>query len=80
MPNALDKEEILRQNLTDAGCDDALIAECLCCFHLGTIDRVLPKLRAYRKCVLTDIRRRQKQLDCLDYLTSRITNEYKKER
>lgn len=77
MPNALDKEELLRLALTDAGCDKNLIDECMRRFENGTLDEVLPKLTAHRKCVLSDVRRGQKQIDCLDYLTNKIkSNEY----
>lgn len=80
MPNALNKEEILRRCLADAGCDEALTAECLRRFREGTQSEMLPKLTAHRKCVLSDVRRGQKQIDCLDYLTNKIkSNEYKKE-
>ena len=80
MPNALNKEEILRRCLADAGCDEALTAECLRRFREGTLSEMLPKLTAHRKCVLSDERRGQKQIDCLDYLTNKIkSNEYKKE-
>lgn len=80
MPNALNKEEILRRCLADAGCDEALTAECLRRFREGTLSEMLPKLTAHRKCVLSDVRRGQKQIDCLDYLTNKIkSNEYRKE-
>lgn len=80
MPNALNKEEILRRCLADAGCDEALTAECLRRFREGMLSEMLPKLTAHRKCVLSDVRRGQKQIDCLDYLTNKIkSNEYKKE-
>ena len=80
MPNALNKEEILRRCLAAAGCDEALTAECLRRFREGTLSEMLPKLTAHRKCVLSDVRRGQKQIDCLDYLTNKIkSNEYKKE-
>ena len=77
MPNAFNKEEILRRCLADAGCDEALTAECLRRFREGTLSEMLPKLTAHRKCVLSDVRRGQKQIDCLDYLTNKIkSNEY----
>ena len=80
MPNALNKEELLRRCLADAGCDEALTAECLRRFREGRLSEMLPKLTAHRKCVLSDVRRGQKQIDCLDYLTNKIkSNEYKKE-
>ena len=81
MPNALDKEEILRQSLVDAGCDEKLITECMRRFRDGTLDGILPKLTAHRKCVLSDVHKGQKQIDCLDYLTNKIkSNEYKEYR
>ena len=49
MPNALDREELLRLVLTDAGCDKKLIDECMRCFESGTPDAMLPKLAARRK-------------------------------
>lgn len=80
MPNALNKEEVLRRCLADAGCDEALTAECLRRFREGTLSEMLPKLTAHRKCVLSNVRKGQKQIDCLDYLTNKIKlNEYKKE-
>lgn len=77
MPNALNKEELLRRNLLDAGCNEALTEECLCRFRKGAWDRMLIELSAYRKSVLLDIRRGQKQLDCLDYMINKIkSNKY----
>ena len=81
MPNALNKEEVLRQSLIDAGCDKKLIDECMRHFQNGTPDKMLPKLTAHRKFVLSDVHKRQKQIECLDYLTNKIKlHEYKKER
>ena len=53
MPNALNKEEVLRRCLADAGCDEAPTAECLRRFREGTLGEMLPKLTAHRKCVLS---------------------------
>lgn len=81
MPNALDKEELLRQCLIDAGCDEKLITECMHYFRNDTPDKILPKLSEHRKCVLLNVRKGQKQIDCLDYLTNKIkSDEYKKEK
>lgn len=81
MPNALDKEDTLRQALIDAGCDGGLISECMEKYRDGTLSDMLPRLIAHRKCVLSDVHRGQKQIDCLDYLTNRIkSDEYKKEK
>lgn len=72
MPDARDKEALLRQNLQDAGCDKALTEQCLRSYQEGQLLRMLPELTVHRKNVLTGVREKQKQLDCLDYLTSRI--------
>lgn len=75
MPNALNKEEILHRNLLDAGCDEALTEECIRRFRDGTLDEILPKLTAHRKCVLSDIRKEQKKIDCIDYLIDKIISK-----
>ena len=53
-----------RQNLLDAGCDEAFIAEydtlCGC--------TKLCRLKARRRELLDGIHAEQKKLDCLDYL------------
>ena len=77
MPDARNKEALLRQNLKDAGCDEALTEECMRCYSAGTLRDKLPELSAHRKAVLQQTREKQKQIDCLDYLTHKIrTKEY----
>lgn len=79
MPDARDKEALLRQNLKDAGCGKALTEDCLRCWREGTLKEKLPELDAHRKSVLQQTREKQKQIDCLDYLTCKIqTEEYEK--
>ena len=75
MPNALDKEDQLHRNLLDAGCDGPLTEECLRCFREGRPEEMLPGLTAHRKTVLAGLRIRQKQIDCLDYLTEKIRSK-----
>ena len=77
MPNALNKEEILLQNLKDAGCSKKLIIECMTCYKEGTLSLKLTELNAFRKTVLNEKRSKQKQIDCLDYLLNKIqSNDY----
>lgn len=77
MPNALNKEEILLQNLKDAGCSKKLINECMTCYNEGTLSLKLAELTAFRKTVLNETRIKQKQIDCLDYLLNKIqSNDY----
>ena len=81
MPNALDKEDTLYRSLVDSGCDKKLKEECMRCFRDGTPDKMLPKLDAHRRCVLSDVHKGQKKIDCIDHLTNKIrSNEYKKEK
>ena len=77
MPNALDKEEILRRNLIDAGCDEELIKKGLEHFGNGTLSEFLTELSAYRGKVLSGVRKGQKQIDCIDYLINKIKAEEK---
>lgn len=75
MPDANNKEEILYHNLIDAGCNEQLTKECMSRFKDGTLDKMLPKLTAHRKKVLSDVHVKQKQIDCIDYLTNKIKND-----
>lgn len=57
----------------------ALTEDCLRCWREGTLREKLPELDAHRKSVLQQTREKQKQIDCLDYLTRKIqTEEYEK--
>ena len=79
MPDARDKEALLRQNLKDAGCGRDLTEDCLRCWREGTLKDKLPELGAHRKTVLQQTREKQKQIDCLDHLTRKIqTVEFEK--
>ena len=62
MPNALDKEELLRQNLIDAGCDEKLTEEGLKHFRNGTLPEFLTKLKAHTasRCFRTSEKVRNK--------------------
>lgn len=70
MPNAKNKKELLQQNLQDAGCSEELTEACMRCYSKGTLKDKLPELSAHRQAVLRETR--EKQIDCLDYLTNQI--------
>ena len=72
MPDARDKEALLRQNLQDAGCDGDLTEQCMRLYREGRSVELLRALTAHRKAVLTGVREKQKQIDCLDYLTNQL--------
>lgn len=77
MPSALDKKALFLQNLKDAGCSTELTEECLLCYNDGNYEKMLCELSAYRRTVLLETRKKQKQIDCLDFLTNKIKkNEY----
>ena len=77
MPNALDKKALFLQNLKDAGCSAELTEECVSFYDDGNYEKILSELSAYRKAVLFETRKKQKQIDCLDFLTNKIKkNEY----
>ena len=53
--------------------------DCLRYWREGTLKDKLPELGAHRKTVLQQTREKQKQIDCLDYLTRKIqTEEFEK--
>ena len=77
MPNALDKKALLLQNLKDAGCNEKFADECMSYYINGNYEEMLRNLEAHRKTVLFETRAKQKQIDCLDFLTDKIKkNEY----
>lgn len=65
----------LQQNLMDAGCDDQLIAHCTEYFRTNRIQNMRNLLMRQRLALLGDIHKRQKQLDCLDFLVHEISKE-----
>jgi hypothetical protein len=75
MPNARDKEALLRENLLDAGCSPEMTEKCLRCCQSGTLDEMLPALTSHRREVLSEVREKQRQIDCLDYLTNKIKSK-----
>lgn len=72
----MDKNTQLETCMKDAGMDTASIEACLECFRMDEIGCVRQKLHAYRTKLLTEIQRKQKQLNCLDYL---IESDYIKQ-
>lgn len=61
-------EKDIRQNLKDAGCDEAAIEEFMECYRNGEESQKLCFLQRYRKILLEKCHKDQQQLDCLDYL------------
>lgn len=61
-------EEALIQNLQDAGCDEETIRAFTEDLRKGRIAAELKRLAAHRCALLDGLHRKQKQIDCLDYL------------
>ena len=63
----------IRENLRDAGCDEALIAEL---DALPSSCARLCRLKTYRRDLLANIHEGQKKLECLDYLIYRLRHPH----
>ena len=61
-----------RENLRDAGCDEALIAEL---DALPSSCARLCRLKTYRRDLLNGIHAEQRKLECLDYLIYQLRRE-----
>ena len=65
--------DMIRQNLIDAGCDKKFIAEFLTCFE---DKKKCEKLLAmHRKELLDKIHKEEQQISCLDYLVYTMKKE-----
>ena len=69
---ASDTENIVYQNLKDAGCDRELTERCMSFVKKGNIGGMLPILTNYRVSLLNTVRTVQNQIDCLDYLIYKL--------
>ena len=72
----MDKITQIETCMKDAGMDDLEVAACLEYFRMGEVGCGRKKLHAYRTKLPTEIQRKQKQLNCLDYL---IESDYMKQ-
>lgn len=65
-------EEIIRQNLKDAGCGDRLTEEVIRLIKLQQTRSALSLLSKHRRVILRNCRAEQKKIDCLDYLVYQL--------
>ena len=72
MAEATDILSIIYQNLQDAGCDAHTTEQCMSLVKKGNYRGLLPLLLAHRNALRGELRRSQKQIDCLDYLIYQI--------
>ncbi len=55
------------QTLKDAGCDNATIANFVSEIESGNSEEGKRMLERHRRCLLENLHKDQKQIDCLDY-------------
>lgn len=72
MAQANDAEGIVYQNLSDAGCNEETIQQCMKLVKEGKTKDILPILTEYRTALRNSIRAGQKQIDALDFLIYRV--------
>ncbi len=72
MAEATDILSIIYQNLQDAGCDAHTTEQCMPLVKRENYCGLLPLLLAHRNTLRSELRRSQKQIDCLDYLIYQI--------
>ena len=65
-----------RENLRDAGCDEAFIAEV---DALPSPCAKLCRLKAYRRNLLDGIHAEQRKLECLDYLIYQLRRDVERD-
>lgn len=68
MAEASDTEDILRQNLIDAGCDLELVQQCMDLAQGERMEEMKRILTRHRQTLLDMVHAEQKKIDCLDYL------------
>ncbi len=75
MPHIADTQAILRETLSDAGCDPELIERFMALAEQGQAEEGLALLAKHRKHLLDCCHAEQKKLDCLDYLVYQMKKE-----
>lgn len=75
MAQANDKYGIIFQNLTDAGFDKITAQKYADMILNGNTEEVLHFLEKYRFCLLDELHKNKKRIDCLDFLVYRIGKE-----
>ena len=76
MAEASDTLGILRQALTDAGCDDATIESCVSSAGRGEWEKLLPLMAKEKAALLETVHDNRKKIDCLDFLVYEIKKKH----
>lgn len=74
---AYNSEDDVIQNLKDAGCTNKQIQEIMELYKSGKKDIVCKALESHRKCVVDNVHKNEKQIDCIDYFIYQMKKENK---
>lgn len=72
MAHATNEQEMLLQNLKDAGCDQQTIESCIALFQQKNTSEMKRLLAKHKRKLLETVHIHQKEIDCLDYLVFRL--------
>ena len=72
MPEATDKQAVLRENLRDAGCDPDTICRCEALVQEEMRGELMRVLSLHRRALLDTVHENERRIDCLDYLIYQI--------
>lgn len=75
--NCQNSADAIIQNLKDAGCDGDTIAAFMKDLGDGRMKEGCKLLAVYRRSLLEDLHKKQKQIDCLDYLVYTLEKKSK---
>ena len=78
MPEASDKQAILRENLKDAGCDLDMIRRCEALAQSEKQGELMRVLSLHRRVLLDAVHENERRIDCLDYLVYQLEKQSKK--
>ena len=78
MPEASDKQAVLRENLKDAGCDPDTICRCEALVQEEMRGELMRVLSLHRRALLDTVHENKRRIDCLDYLIYQIEKQGKK--
>lgn len=75
MPHATDADDILRQNLVDAGCGPDIVRQCMSLTRKRDQAELIRVLSRHRQALLDTLHQSEKRIDCLDYLLHELEKQ-----
>ena len=78
MPEASDKQAILRENLKDAGCNPDMICRCEILAQSEKQIELMQVLSLHRRTLLEVVHENERRIDCLDYLVYQLEKQSRK--